>query len=566
MRISWNINPVSLCLLASLYIATALNLGFWEKIGEIYKTGNSLSLGVLMTAPVVLTALLNILLLPLSARRIIKPVLGFIIITAALFNYGMYHYGVIFDDNMFTNIAQTDMGESRSYLNLSFALQILLTGVLPLALLAFLPVQKLTFKKAVWQRGLSAALSVILVMGVAATHFDDYAAIGRNNKILRKTINPAYPYKQAYKYIHNAYFNAELPYRQLATDVRRSGAARPPRLVIMVLGETQRGMNYSLNGYERKTNPYTAAIENVVSFRHVRSYGTATAISVPYMFSLSREDDYNADTEASQDNVMDALERSGTETLWLDNDSGCKGVCKNTGMRNLRKEYAEDKTLCPYNDSCYDGVFLDALGKILEKPIEKDTVVTLHLMGSHGPSYWQRYPDAFRVFSPDCPQSDIQNCDRQALVNTYDNTIVYSDYVLSQLIDLLKTRQPQTDSSLIFMSDHGESLGEKGLYLHGLPRSIAPDEQRHVPFLVWMSESLRRRDGVDSKCLATLAADTAIDNASLSHLLLGMLGLSTATYDKKRDYIAPCRSGQTNTKTFQYQKATGQPPRPVTVR
>jgi len=561
MRISWNMSPVWLCLLAAFYLASALNLGFWEKIAEIYAAGDSISLPVLLTVPLALTALLNLALLPLSARRLIKPVLTFIILTAALFNYAMFHYGVIFDDNMFANVVQTDIGESSSYLSATFIIELALMAALPLALLWIVPLQKLSIKKAVWQRGLSAVLSVALVAGIAAAHFDDYAAVGRNNKTLRKVINPVYPYKQAYKYIHETYFDDPVAYRELAQDIKRKDAGRPPRLIVMVLGETQRGMNYSLNGYERPTNPYTEKL-GVTSFRHVRSYGTATTISVPYMFSLTPENAYDADIEPHQDNVIDAIARSGAYMSWLDNDSGCKGVCKKIETRNLREEYTGNTELCPHKGSCYDAVFIETLGKMLENPIEKDTVITLHVMGSHGPSYWQRYPDAFRVFTPDCPQNDIQNCERQALVNTYDNTIVYSDYVLSEIIELIKTRQPQTDSSMIFMSDHGESLGEKGIYLHGMPRSIAPAEQHHVPFIVWMSDSLRTREGMNTTCLARIAAETKIDNANLSSTLLGIMGLETKLYDPARDYLAPCRGARETPKTVQNQKIGTEPPVP----
>lgn len=542
MRILFGITPVWLCVLTAFFIATGLNLGFWQNVYAIRTAGNSLSLPVMLSAPIVLTLALNLLLLPFSQRKIIKPAFVFIILTSALFNYAMFHYGVVFDNNMFTNIVQTDASESLSYFNLSFVAEITLLGILPAGLVLAAPLEIMTRRKAFWQTCLSAFFSIIVIGGIGITNFDDYATIGRNNRVLSKTINPVSPYKQAYKYIHEKYFRKDIPYRTLAADITRGTAARSPRLTVMVLGETQRGMNYSLNGYPRATNAYTEKM-GLVSFQNVHAYGTATAISVPYIFSLLPRD-YDAEREPRQDNIIDALVKADIDTIWLDNDGGCKGVCKNSTFRNLRSEYAENKDLCPYKDSCYDAIFIDAFDKLLQAPIEKDTLIVLHLMGSHGPSYWQRYPKDFGVFSPVCPNSDIQNCEREALVNTYDNTILYSDYVISRIIQIIQNRQSDTDSSMIFMSDHGESLGEKGLYLHGMPKSFAPIEQKQVPFLVWMSDALRKSQDIDQACLTQEAAGRVIEDANIAGTLMGLFDVSTSLYAPKDDYLAPCRRGQ----------------------
>lgn len=523
-----------LCMIVAVYLSAFCNFAFAQKAVAILKAQDHLNTLFVVSLPLVMVAAMNLFLLPLSIRWLLKPAFIIVILLSSLFNYASYSYGVIFDDAMFTNIFETNPSEAASYLNGTFVIFLLLTGVIPAALLAMLDIRQQPMRREAVQKTVSLAvtLAVIGVMGIA--NYSDYAAIGRNNKSVIKTVVPIAPLRKLVRVFYARNFETEPGYTKLALDAKRTPttAGQKKKLVVMLLGETQRGMNYSLNGYARKTNEYTEK-QGVVSFQNVSSFGTSTAISVPYIFSLMSHQ-YDGDDEPYRDNVLDAIQRAGVKVLWRDNDSGCKKACQGVDYVDLREKYKADKTLCPHGD-CYDRVFNLELDKTLPELAPEDTLIVFHLEGAHGPSYWERYPDEFRRFTPDCPTSDIQNCKREELVNTYDNTILYSDHVMAGIIDTLKKASDTWDTQLVFLSDHGESLGENGLYLHSFPRSIAPVEQTHVPFIYWSPAA-----AADS-CLARQAAVSVIDRINLADTLLGMTGVQTASYNPAKDILLACR-------------------------
>lgn len=525
-----------LCLAVAIYLSACANFAFVMKAFQILKAQDEVSLLFVVSLPLVMVAVMNLFLLPLSFRPWFKPAMVVIILASSVFNYASYSYGVIFDRPMFTNIFETNASEAESYLNGALLAGLLLTGVIPALILAMVEVKRQPVRRELAQKSISLAitLAVIGVMGLA--NFNDYAVIGRNNKSIIKTVVPIYPLKKLAQVFYARNIEAVPEYKQLALDAKRAPAAagQKKKLVIMLLGETQRGMNYSLNGYARKTNEFTEK-KGVVSFQNVSSFGTSTAISVPYIFSLMSHQ-YDGDDEQYRDNVLDAIQRSGVKVLWRDNDSGCKKACKNIDYVDMREKYKADKTLCPHGD-CYDGVFNAELEQMLPQLASEDTLIVFHLEGAHGPSYWERYPAAFRRFAPDCPSSDVQNCSREQLVNTYDNTIRYSDHVMAGIIDTLKNASGIWDTKLVFLSDHGESLGENGLYLHSFPRSIAPEEQTHVPLLYWSPTA-----AADS-CLDRQATVGIFDRVNLSDTLLGLMGVQTENYDAGKDILHACKEG-----------------------
>ena len=247
---------------------------------------------------------------------------------------------------------------------------------------------------------------------------------------------------------------------------------------------------------------------------------------------------YDESRAETQDNVLDVIHRAGLNVQWIDNDSGCKGVCARVPTLNI-----DIKTKSPLCDGtyCFDEVMLPELKRLLAEAKGKDTLIALHLIGSHGPTYYRRYPASHRIFTPDCERSDIQNCSHDELVNTYDNTIAYTDYMLSQVIALLKANSGEYNTSMLYMSDHGESLGEKGLYLHGTPYALAPEEQTHVPGLLWLSDTYVKERQVDTECLRKEAQSKQVSQDYLSHSLLSLTGVATSTYKPELDLISGCR-------------------------
>ena len=302
------------------------------------------------------------------------------------------------------------------------------------------------------------------------------------------------------------------------------------------MGETSRAANFSLGGYAHDTNPRLKQ-DNVVYFPNTTSCGTATAISVPCMFSNMPRQNYDEELAHHQEGLLDIIQRAGIQVLWNENDGGCKGACDRVPH--------QDVTALNLPGLCIDGECQDeALFHQLEDYInnlQHDGVIVLHTIGSHGPTYYNRYPAAFRKFTPTCDTSQIQTCTQEQLVNTYDNTILYIDYIVDKAIKLLQSKQDKFTTSLVYLSDHGESLGEDGVYLHGLPYSIAPETQKHIPMLIWLSEDYQKRYGVDNQCLQKEAQQKNFSQDNLFSTMLGMTGVSTKEYRAQDDILTACR-------------------------
>ncbi|MDG1750627.1 MAG: sulfatase-like hydrolase/transferase, partial [Thalassotalea sp.] len=309
------------------------------------------------------------------------------------------------------------------------------------------------------------------------------------------------------------------------------------RVTVMVLGETARAQSFSLNGYEKPTNQFTQQ-QNVVSFSNVSSCGTATAVSVPCMFSRLNKNDYDKRIATSQQNVVDLIHLAGADVLWISNNNGsCKGVCTRVKSQKIPTE--KSHPLCD-GEYCYDEALLEPLQEKLEHLTHENTLIVLHMIGSHGPTYFKRYPESKGIFTPDCRRSDIQNCTQEQLVNTYDNTIAYTDLVLSKVISKLRhiSEEQNIETSLLYISDHGESLGESGVYLHGLPYAFAPKEQTHVPMIYWAAPM---QSDFNLACLSQ-SENLTISHDNIFDTLLSMMSVKTKAYRIDNDAFMHCKS------------------------
>jgi len=302
------------------------------------------------------------------------------------------------------------------------------------------------------------------------------------------------------------------------------------------VGETARSKSFSLNGYSKQTNQYTQK-KNIVSFSNMHSCGTATAVSVPCMFSRLSKNNYSKRKATHQQNLLDIVHLAGTDILWIDNNGSCKSVCKRVNTIYLNTD--KKNPLCD-GEYCFDGALLGPFKKKLANLTHDNTLIVLHMIGSHGPTYYRRYPAEKALFLPDCQRSDIQNCSNDALVNTYDNTIAYTDFVLAEIIDELQVKSEELDinMSMLYVSDHGESLGEKGVYLHGLPYTFAPNEQTHIPLLYWDND-INASSRIS--CLQEMSS-TKISHDNLFDSMLSMVNVKSKTYNHKLDIFHSCKS------------------------
>jgi len=270
----------------------------------------------------------------------------------------------------------------------------------------------------------------------------------------------------------------------------------------------------------------------------VKSCGTSTEVSVPCMFSPYGRADYDERRIRSSETLLDVLVRAGYHVRWIDNQSGCKGVCKGAGVEYEKIDPKSAPDLCKDGD-CWDEVIVRRLQAELAD-VHDNTVFVLHMMGNHGPAYFRRYPAEFRRFTPDCGTAELRDCSREQVVNAYDNAILYTDHVLARIISTLGSEASRLDSAMLYVSDHGESLGEKGLYLHGIPYSIAPDQQTHVPMILWLSRTMTDSGDVNERCVHA-KVDTPLSHDNLFHSVLGLLDVSTSAYREDRDLFDGCR-------------------------
>jgi lipid A ethanolaminephosphotransferase len=536
-RSGLRIGSHSLALVATLYFGFALNLGFWRfMLDRIEMTGLQSAVFLFSLAFFILVPLylaLNAITVPFLA----KPVIIVFLLLSSAANYFMFDLGVFIDTDMMTNVFETTPREASELMTFRGFSWVFISGILPFVFLVFTKIDYGDFRHELKTRVFRVSAGLLILVSSVAFSYKEYSSYGRNNREVRKLINTVnYTYSTIRYFQLQALANRE--FSRVDPDAKIVPFDDPQKTVlILILGETARAGNFSLTGEGRNTYPKLAQ-QDVISFANVTSCGTSTAVSVPCMFSHIDRKYFDVTNARYTENFLDIAQNAGYDILWLDNDDGCKGVCSRVPNQDMIRSGNSGK-FCA-GDSCFDEVLIDGLEERLAGTA-KDTLIILHTMGSHGPTYYKRYPEEFKAFTPTCDTAQIQNCSRDEIVNTYDNTILYTDHVVSKTIDILK-RFPDFESGLLYVSDHGESLGENNIYLHGIPWTIAPEEQTRVPMILWMSENMKKYDHVDYGCMKEKAKTGGYSHDNLFHSLAGLLEIRTTAYDKDRDIFKDCRT------------------------
>lgn len=485
-----------------------------------------------------LFALHAMLMAIVAVGRAAKPLLAALVVLAAGASYYTGKYGTFIDPTMVRNVLHTQWAEARELMGWEFAGHVLLQAGPPLLLLSRVDLVARAWPRALLMRlatllGAAAVLAAVLLLV-----FQDMAGLMRQQRALRYLITPAnlvYSTASALGAEGSAQATARLA---VGEDARRgAGAAqrKKPLLFVLVIGETARAANWGLSGYGRPTTPELAAL-GVLNFKTVQSCGTNTETSLPCMFSAIGRRDYDEQRIRHSESLLHVLQRAGYGVQWIDNQSGCKGVCAGVQQVVVRPDQHPD--LCDA-DHCLDEALVREL-RAGTRDAAGDRVVVLHMLGNHGPAYYRRYPAVHRRFAPTCDKDELRSCSREEIVNAYDNALTYTDHVLAEAVRYLKTMSTTHDTGLIYVSDHGESLGERGLYLHGVPYSIAPSEQTAVPMVWWLSPGMADSGRIDKRCLDRQAAQPWTHD-NLFHTTLGLLDVQTKVYDPALDIAAACR-------------------------
>ena len=534
-----SLSLTSWLLLVSVYISVCLNVAFYNQVMRVLPLDSTRNVLVFISMPFVAFSVINIVLTLASFLWLHRLLACVFILVAASAQYFIMTYGIVIDRSMIANIVDTTPAESFALMTPQMLLTLGLSGILAVFIACWIKITPAPSRlRSGLIRGANVLVSVLIILLIAALFYKDYASLFRNNKELVKSLSPSNSIVASWSWYSHQRL-AHLPLVRIGEDAHRTPLMQQgerKNLTILIVGETSRAENFSLNGYPRDTNPRLAK-DNVVYFPNTASCGTATAVSVPCMFSDMPRKHYDEELAQHQEGLLDVIQRAGINVLWNDNDGGCKGACDRVPHQNMTALNLPGQCI---NGECYDEVLFHGLEDYINN-LQGDGVIVLHTIGSHGPTYFNRYPPQFRKFTPTCDTNEIQTCSQEQLVNTYDNTLVYVDYIVDKAINLLKAHQDKFTTSLVYLSDHGESLGDNGVYLHGLPYAIAPDVQKQVPMLLWLSEDYQKRYGVDQSCLQKQAATQHYSQDNLFSTMLGLTGVQTSYYQATDDILQQCR-------------------------
>lgn len=527
----------------SVLVASLVNVPFWTRLAELRDPTAPGGVVLFMLTGVCVAALHGFLFGLLGTHRTLRVWLGTAWLAGVVIAFYMWRYTVYLDASMLRNILHSEPKEASELVTASMLATVLAACAPVWVLLGWIRLRPRRLLAGVWRRGLWLCASAMIALATLLAAYGDLSPLLRGHREIRYLVTPANLMAASVTVLRNEWREARQPREAIGLDAHteRSVDARP-RLLVIVVGETVRAQSWGLAGYARDTTPALRQ-RGVINFANVSACGSNTEVSVPCMFAPIGRRNYDETRIRRQQSLLHVLEHAGINTRWLDNQSGCKGVCEGLSMASIRGD--EDPRRCN-GTSCLDGVLYERAAAAIAAlepgaTSPTDQVFVLHPLGNHGPAYSHRYPSVFRRFVPTCEAADLDGCDMASIRNSYDNAILYTDHLLAGLIDILADRT-DVDSAVIFVSDHGESLGEHGLYLHGLPYAIAPDEQIKVPMFLWASSGWLQSGALDEACLRS-KHNEPLSHDHLFHSVLGMLAVRTDLYEPAYDLFASCRIG-----------------------
>jgi lipid A ethanolaminephosphotransferase len=519
-------SEATLIVAVALLLASAGNIAFFEHVLEVYPFSLQ-TLPFLFSLFALLVSTTVIVLELLMWRRMGKWVLIAFVMISSFVAYFMDTYDVVIDTHMIDNILQTNMSESVDLFSFTLMGYIIGIGIIPSLIIYRVKVSHISFKKGLIEKGktLGVALGIIIIMLVAFNK--NYTSFFREHKLLRYYSNPTFYLYSIGQYVHQSFSHKMSGLQPLGRDaiVNPNGQRK---LIVLVVGEAVRWDHFSLNGYSRETNPLLKK-EDIINFTQFTSCGTETAVSVPCMFSSLGRADYKKEVAQHTENLLDVLQHAGIHVLWRDNNSDSKGVAVRVTYEDYKT--ADKNTLCE-DGECRDEGMLVGLQEYINAHPKGNIVIVLHQMGNHGPAYYKRYPKAYEKFTPVCKTNQLEQCSQAEITNAYDNAILYTDTFLSKVVDMLRQNDSGFATAMFYLSDHGESLGEKGLYLHGFPYPIAPEAQKHVPAVMWFGKQYNV-----NKTLLKERSKEQYSQDFLFHTILGMTDVNTSVYKSDLDIL-----------------------------
>lgn len=528
----WQLN-----LLISLLFVTAYNIYFWQDLLTILQPESLTDYAFIASIFLLLVLVINMVLTVLISEKFYKFSYALLFILSAICFYYILQYNIIIDKDMIRNVMETNPSEAKDLLSLRLFIYLILMAVLPTILMAKISLHHQRIYQRLWGQIKIVGSSLLAISMLLYVSYPSYASLARNNHQLSHLILPTNFIFAGISYAGEQFKSAQQPFQDIsASATQNKSFNNNKKVVVMIIGETARADRFSINGYDRETNPKLKH-RQLVNFNQTFSCGTSTATSLPCLFSNLDRLHYSHKTAVNSANLLDFFEHVGIKVQWRDNNTGCKGICARSEYHDLAK--ASDSTLCP-DGECYDEILLQGLAEQINTETN-DQVIILHQKGSHGPAYFRRYPSEFEAFKPTCQSVQLQDCSQSELNNSYDNTIVYTDYFIDKTMQLLEGLPKNTETSLIYIADHGESLGENNLYLHGTPYMIAPEAQKHVPFIFWQPASQIATAQVDMNCLKN-NQNHPFSHDNIFHSMLGYFNINSPYYQANLDLFSDCQT------------------------
>ena len=522
-----SVTSFQIVFITAVFLVIFDNATFFSHLVEFYPVSQKNFL-FLISLVISFTGIVVLVLFPLCFQHTTKPVLIVILTVSSLTSYFLDSYNSVIDTSMVGSVLNTNLDEVLDLLNLKLFLYCILLGILPSLAVYKTRIHYFSLRREIAVRIILLITIPACILVLIFSFGNYYSSFFRENKSLRFYSNPDYYLYSIGKYVSKRFIPSHHAIMPLGLDAKIPAMGFHRKLVIFVVGEAARYDRFSLNGYKRETNPLLKKA-GVISFTNFWSCGTSTAVSVPCMFSKFRRRRFTVEKALSVENILDVLNHAGVNVLWLDNNSSSKGVADRVTYVSYRDPGVNH--VCDVE--CRDEGMLLSLQDYIDKRQHGDIFVVLHQMGNHGPDYYKRYPARFEKFTPVCRSNLLEECSNREINNAYDNAILYTDYFLNRVIDLLKRNSKSFRTAMFYVSDHGESLGEHGIYLHGLPYILAPEAQLHIPAIMWAGKNF---DGLDAVALENMR-NKKYTHDNIFHTILGLLDIRSSVYVSNLDMI-----------------------------
>ena len=496
------IKLTTMCVVLSVFTVLAYHFPFFSLV--LKNTEGGLNGTLIFAGLAVLMLALDFFfyyLILYVGRFVGKCILAFTFIADAITLYFINSYEVLITDKMMGNVFNTQFSEASGFFSLSAVMYVVFLGILPCVYIFARKVEYGSFKR--FMANIGAGLGIVLA--VALGHMKNWPWIDRNSTELGSLLMP-------WSYTVNTfrYYSAEkkrnakeilLPDAEIVTDSRD--------VCILIIGESARRDHFSLYGYERQTNPFTA--KDSVTALIADAAATYTTAGVKAILS-------HEPSSKLYEILPNYMNRAGVDVTWRTSNWGEPPVHieKYLKVKDLKARY-------PEADDRYDGILLEGLKEDILASDKAKTLVVIHTNTSHGPTYFKKYPSEFEEFTPVCTTVEMSKADTQELMNAYDNSIIYTDWLIHSVIETLK-EIPEVRSCMMYVSDHGESLGENNLYMHGVPMSMAPAEQVEIPFIVWDSDENTSIKNLEK-----------VGQYHVFHSIMNFLGIESPIYDEEKN-------------------------------